>query len=101
MNSFFKKLGDFFWGLISHYYAIFLVLTISFVAFGFFILYKDFFLLMQSKPIISLSKIQVKEEALTDLIEEINNRKLNIEQIEEKDYFNPFENVEDVKEIEL
>jgi len=93
MNLFLSKLNKFFWGLVSHYYAIFLILTISFFAFGFFLLYNDFFLLMQSKPVISLSQIQINDDILEEVLNEAENRKLKIEEIESKEYFNPFEKV--------
>ena len=93
MNLFLSKLNKFFWGLVSHYYAIFLILTISFFAFGFFLLYSDFSLLIQSKPVISLSQIQINDEILEEVLDEAENRKLKIEEIESKEYFNPFRKV--------
>jgi hypothetical protein len=90
MNSS-SKLNKLFWKTVSRYYAVFLILVISFSFFGFFILYRDFYLLKQSKPIVSLSKLKVEEDKLSELLEEIEEKELKTENIEEKEYFNPFE----------
>ncbi len=86
-----SKLNKLFWKIVSRYYAVFLILVISFAFFGFFILYRDFYLLKQSKPIVSLSKLKVEEDKLSELLEEIEEKELKTENIEEKEYFNPFE----------
>lgn len=93
MNFSHSKLGRLFWRIVSHYYGVFLFLTICFIAFGFFVLYRDFYLLRQSNPIISLSKIKVEEEVLSEVIEELEERKIKIQEIEDKEYFNPFKEV--------
>ena len=49
--------------------------------------------MIQSKPVISLSQIQINDDILEEVLDEAENRKLKIEEIGSKEYFNPFEKV--------